>query len=158
MSFHQFNMKAIDGSDVSFDTYKGKHCLIVNVASECGFTRQYKGLEQLQQSYGGDSFTVLGFPCNQFGEQEPGSDAEVCEFAESNFGVTFQLFSKVEVNGDSACELYDWLKEERAAPNGKSDIAWNFTKFLVDGEGSVVKRFEPRDTPSDIEEHLKSML
>lgn len=151
-------MKAIDGSDVSFDAFKGKHCLVVNVASKCGLTPQYEGLEQLQQSYGGESFTVLGFPCNQFGGQEPGTDAEVCEFAESRFDVTFPMFSKIEVNGDDACELYQWLKDQQSRPDGKPNIAWNFTKFLVDGDGSVVQRFEPMVTPAELEEQLKSLL
>ena len=158
MSFHDFTMKAIDGSDVSFDSFKGKHCLVVNVASECGLTDQYEGLQNLHSTYGDETFTVMGFPCNQFLEQEPGSDETICEFAQSNYGVTFPLFSKIEVNGDGACELYQWLKETKTRPDGNPKIAWNFTKFLIDGDGNIVERFEPKVTPEEIEKKLQSIV
>lgn len=158
MAFHEFNMPAIDGTDVSFDQFKGKHCLVVNVASECGYTKQYAGLEQLHAENADRNFTVLGFPCNQFGGQEPGSDAEICEFAQSTFNTTFPLFSKVEVRGDNACELYQWLTSQRARPNGKPNIGWNFTKFLIDADGNVVERFEPQVTPEEIGTKLKELL
>ena len=158
MAFHAFKMQGITGEQVTFDSFKGKHCLVVNVASKCGLTPQYEGLEKLQQDRSNQDFTVLGFPCNQFGAQEPGSDAEVCEFAQSRYNATFPMFSKVEVNGDGACDLYKWLKNERAQPSGTPDIAWNFTKFLVDGEGNVVERFEPRTSPEEIDDRLNQIL
>ena len=151
-------MQDINGNQVAFDAYKGKHCLIVNVASECGLTPQYEGLEQLHTSNQDKDFTVLGFPCNQFATQEPGSNAEICQFAQREYGATFPLFGKIEVNGDGACELFKWLKAEKAQPSGAPDIAWNFTKFLVDGEGNVVERFEPRTRPEEIGTKLDSIL
>ena len=158
MSFHDLTMKAIDGTDVSFDQFKGKHCLVVNVASECGYTKQYAGLEKLHSDNSDKGFTVLGFPCNQFGEQEPGTDAQICEFAQSQFGATFPMFSKVEVRGDDACELYQWLTSQKARPNGKPNVGWNFTKFLVDGDGNVLDRFEPQVTPEEIAQKLDAVL
>lgn len=158
MSFHAFQMKSIEGNDVSFDAFQGKHCLVVNVASRCGLTGQYKGLQALQEEFESQDFTVLGFPCNQFGAQEPGSDTEICDFAESKFSVSFPMFSKIEVNDDDACDLYQWLKAEKSRPDGESDIAWNFTKFLVDSDGNVVERFEPGVTPAEIADKLRSLL
>ena len=158
MAFHDFNMKAIDGTEVSFDQFKGKHRLVVNVASECGYTHQYEGLEKLQKEFAEKDFTVLGFPCNQFGEQEPGTDAQICEFAQSQFGATFPLFSKVDVRDDGACELYQWLTSQKARPNGKPNIGWNFTKFLIDGDGNVLHRYEPQVAPEEIAETLTKIL
>ena len=158
MGFHDLTMRNIEGDDVSFSDFKGQHCLIVNVASECGMTPQYEGLVSLHNSNQERQVTVLGFPCNQFGAQEPGSDAEICEFAKSTYQATFPLFSKVEVNGDGACALYQWLKSEKPHPNGKPDIAWNFTKFLVDANGSVVERFEPGVTPEEIGAKLAELI
>lgn len=157
MDFHSISMRDIKGQMVSFDAFKGKTCLIVNVASHCGMTPQYEGLEAIYASNKDRDFTILGFPCNQFGEQEPGSDEEICEFAESTYQTTFPLFSKVEVNGPNECELYEWLKSEKPRASGKSEIAWNFTKFLIDGEGKVVARFEPRTTPEEIEKWMQEM-
>ncbi len=151
-------MKAIDGTDIAFDRFKGIHCLVVNVASQCGYTPQYEGLEKLQKDFAAKKFTVLGFPCNQFGAQEPGSNAQICDFAESNFGVTFPMFGKVDVRDEGACELYQWLTAQKARPNGKSNIGWNFTKFLVDGEGQVLERFEPQVTPTEIASKLNEIL
>lgn len=158
MAFHDVCMRSITGEAVDFSTFKGNYCLAVNVASDCGFTPQYRGLQELQTEFQERGFTVLGFPCNQFGEQEPGSDDEICEFATTQFNVDFPMFSKVEVNGPGTCELYAWLKSAKPRASGKQDIAWNFTKFLVDGEGTVVERFEPRTTPSEIAKTLESLL
>ena len=158
MNFHDLTMKDIQGEDVSFDTFKGKHCLVVNVASECGMTPQYKGLEDLYRANQEKNFTVLGFPCNQFKEQEPGSDAEICEFVQSKYQVTFPMFSKIKVNGENACQLYQWLKSETATGDEVQDIPWNFAKFLVDGEGRVVERFGPRTTPAEIAAKLADLV
>jgi glutathione peroxidase len=157
-SFHNIEMKGIDGKDVKLSTYKGKVCLVVNVASRCGLTPQYTGLQALQDAHAAEGFTVLGFPCNQFGAQEPGTDAQVCEFAQSKFDVTFPMFSKIEVNGDGACELYRVLKAAQPNEDGTTDIQWNFTKFLVGRDGKVLKRFSPRATPEDIGTGLKAYL
>ena len=156
MTFHNIKMKSIDGELVDFSQYQGTQCLVVNVASECGLTRQYRGLQALHAKHQAEGFTVLGFPCNQFGAQEPGSDEEIREFAEGKFGVEFPMFSKIEVNGDGACELYKWLTSEKSNPEGAPDVAWNFTKFLIDAEGNVVERFEPGVTPESISEKLSA--
>lgn len=157
-SMHDFTMTSATGEKVSLSDYAGKVCLVVNVASECGLTPQYEGLRALNEKYGSKGFTVLGFPCNQFGAQEPGTDAEILEFASSKYGADFPLFSKIEVNGDGACDLYRFLKTSRADEEGKEDIAWNFTKFLVDGKGQVVARFGPTTTPEEIEAELGAHL
>ena len=158
MAFHDLSMRSIGGEVVDFGTYKGKFCLAVNVASECGLTPQYRGLQELQNNFREKGFTVLGFPCNQFGEQEPGSDDEICEFATSRYDVDFPLFAKVEVNGSGACELYQLLKAIKPRRDGNPDIAWNFTKFLVDGGGNVIERFEPRVTAEMIAARLDALL
>ena len=145
--FHDLTMNAITGEPLAFEKYKGEPCLVVNVASRCGLTPQYEGLKQLQDS---GAVTVLGFPCNQFGAQEPGTNEEILEFATSRYGCNFQLFEKVEVNGSDACELYGHLKSEQSQPDGEGEIAWNFTKFLVSGDGDVVARYEPGVKPEDI--------
>lgn len=144
---HQFNAKTIDGADKSLGEYKGKALLLVNVASQCGLTPQYSGLEALHQKYGGRGLAVLGFPCNQFGKQEPGTENEIKTFCESKFGVSFDLFSKIDVNGDGQHPLYAYLTGEGAKFPGK--ISWNFEKFLVNAEGEVVQRFSPRTAPED---------
>ena len=158
MSFHSYSMKSITGEAVSFNAFKGKTCLVVNVASACGMTPQYSGLVELHNKYSNENFTVLGFPCNQFGSQEPGTDAEVCEFAQGRYNVNFPMFSKVEVNGPGACELYRWLTSSQPTERGTTDVRWNFTKFLVDGEGNAIRRFEPRVTPEQIDTELESIL
>ncbi len=142
--FHDLTMNAITGEPLDFGKYKGEACLVVNVASRCGLTPQYEGLKQLQDS---GAVTVLGFPCNQFGAQEPGTSAEILDFATSRYGCNFQLFEKVDVNGSGACELYDHLKSQ---PGGEGDIAWNFTKFLINGDGEMVARYEPGVKPEEI--------
>ena len=157
MSFHNINMKSIDGTDRSLGEYKGKHCLVVNVASRCGLTPQYKGLESLYREYKDKDFVVLGFPCNQFMSQEPGTNEEICQFAQERYDVTFPLFEKIEVNGENTCDLYKYLKTSIPNSEGQSDIAWNFTKFLVDPEGTVVERFEPRVTPDQIKSSLEDL-
>ncbi len=153
--FHDLRMHTITGEPLSFDKYKGQACLVVNLASQCGLTPQYAGLRSLEE---GGAVTVLGFPCNQFGAQEPGSNEQILEFAESKYDVNFQIFGKVEVNGKDACELYDYLKAQRPRPDGEADIAWNFTKFLVDGDGEVLARYEPQVTPDEIATDLAKRL
>lgn len=155
---YEFSGKNIKGEDVPLSDYKGKVLLIVNTASKCGFTPQYKGLENLYKDYQDKGLEILGFPCNQFGKQEPGNSDDISEFCELNFGVTFPLFEKVEVNGPNTHPLYDYLKKQAPGLLGSGAIKWNFTKFLVDGDGNVVKRFAPTDTPEKIEKHVKTLL
>jgi glutathione peroxidase len=158
IDFHALEMTSINGEPVDFERYRGSVCLVVNVASRCGLTPQYAGLRALQDAYGDRGFTVLAFPCNQFGGQEPGSDAQVCEFATSRYQANFPMFSKIEVNGPGTCDLYRLLKSSMADEEGRGDIPWNFTKFLVDGDGSVVARFAPTVTPEEIGVHLEQIL
>jgi len=132
--------------------------LIVNTASKCGFTPQYKGLEVLYQQYKDKGLVILGFPCNQFGKQEPGDSSKISEFCEINYGVTFPLFDKVDVNGDNAHPLFNFLKSEKPGILGSKNIKWNFTKFLVNRKGEVVKRFAPVATPSQIESEISRLL
>ena len=157
-SVHDFTVDDINGKPVPLDRYKGEVLLIVNVASQCGFTPQYKGLEALQKRFHDRGFDVLGFPCNQFGGQEPGSEAEIATFCETSFGVTFPMFSKVEVNGDAAAPLYRHLKSARPGLLGTEAIKWNFTKFLVDRAGRPVKRYAPTDTPEKIDQDVAALL
>ena len=158
-SLHDHHATAIDGSDVDLATYDGKVVLVVNTASQCGFTPQFEGLQNLQESYADDGFSVLGFPCNQFREQDPGDDASIKTFCESSFGVTFPMFSKVDVNGDDAHPVYQWLRSEKGGMMGDK-IKWNFTKFLVGKDGQVIKRYAPTTKPEkitgDIEKALKA--
>ena len=158
-SLHTFNATSIDGQDVDLSAYAGQVVLVVNTASQCGFTPQYKGLQELHDSYNGQGFAVLGFPCDQFGNQEPGEDAEIAGFCERNFGVTFPLFSKIEVNGDGAHPLYQWMRSEKGGLLG-SKIKWNFTKYLVGKDGQVISRYSPTTKPEkikgDIEKALKA--
>ncbi|MBV1904655.1 MAG: glutathione peroxidase [Pseudomonadales bacterium] len=153
-AFHKLDMADITGEAVKFTEFKGQLCLVVNVASACGLTPQYAGLNALHND--NKNLTVLGFPCNQFGAQEPGSEAEIQDFVQSKFNLNFPLFSKIEVNGENTCALYQFLKSEKTDEEGKADIAWNFTKFLVNGEGQVVERFGPTVTPEQIAEKLIS--
>src|SRR5512134_1744884 len=141
---YDFTMKTIDGKEQSLAEYRGKALLVVNVASKCGLTPQYEGLQALQTEYGSRGFAVLGFPCNQFAGQEPGSDADVKTFCSTNFGVTFPMFSKIEVNGKGRAALYSWLTAEPTRPDGPGDIKWNFAKFVVGKTGAVLARFEPK--------------
>src|SRR5581483_10393078 len=140
----------IDGREQSLADFRGKVLLIVNVASQCGFTPQYAGLESLYRKYHARGFEVLGFPCNQFGSQEPGSETEIAQFCETRFGVSFPLFAKIEVNGPNTHPLYAWLKSSEPGILGTEAIKWNFTKFLVGRDGKVLKRYAPTSTPESI--------
>ncbi|MEZ6135322.1 MAG: glutathione peroxidase [Pirellulaceae bacterium] len=143
-------MKTLAGEEVNLaEKYKGKVVLVVNVASKCGLTPQYTELQKLHEKYHDKGLAVVGFPCNQFGKQEPGSSKEIATFCTENYGVTFDMFEKIEVNGDEACELYKQLTATEAKPVGAGKISWNFEKFLVGRDGKVVARFSPRTTPDD---------
>jgi len=155
---HDFTVDDIGGMPVPLDRYKGKVLLIVNVASQCGFTPQYQGLEALQKRFHERGFDVLGFPCNQFGAQEPGTEAEIASFCETSFGVTFPLFRKVDVNGEHAAPLYRHLKSARPGLLGTEAIKWNFTKFLVGRDGRVIARYAPNDTPESIAPDIERQL
>ncbi|SAL72782.1 glutathione peroxidase [Caballeronia arvi] len=153
-----FSAETLDGATVDLDTYRGKVLLIVNTASECGFTPQYKGLQEVYQQFAARGFEVLGFPCNQFGKQEPGDAAQIGSFCEKNFGVTFPMFAKIEVNGANAHPLYKYLKDKEPGLLGIEAIKWNFTKFLVDREGNVVKRYAPQTKPDAITDDIEKLL
>jgi glutathione peroxidase len=153
-----FTARDIDGSDRALREFAGRALLIVNVASKCGFTPQYEGLERLWRAHGERGFAVLGFPCDQFGHQEPGAEAEIKQFCALSFGVTFPLFAKIEVNGAGAHPLYRWLKHELPGVLGTEAIKWNFTKFLVDRQGRAVKRYAPQETPESIEQDVVALL
>lgn len=154
---YDFTVKDIQGNDLSLEKFKGKVMLIVNTASNCGFTKQYDGLQKLYEKYKDQGFVVLGFPCNQFGKQEPGDEKEIANFCTDTFNVTFPMMSKIEVNGENAHPLYKFLKKEKGGILG-DEIKWNFTKFLVDKEGNLVARFAPQKTPEDIESDIKELL
>jgi len=151
-----FKMKALDGKEVDLSKYDGKVVMIVNVASQCGATPQYKALQDLQETYKDQGLVVLGFPCNQFAEQEPGTSAEIREFCTKNYGVTFDLFSKVDVNGDNAAPLYKFLTSEETNPGHSGKIGWNFEKFLISRDGKVIARFKTPVEP-DSEEVVKAV-
>jgi glutathione peroxidase len=155
---YDFTATTIDGIEQSLTDYRGKALLVVNVASKCGFTPQYAGLEALYRKYKDRNFAVLGFPCDQFGHQEPGNEREIKQFCSLNYDVSFPLYAKIEVNGDNAHPFYKWLKGQKAGILGTEAIKWNFTKFLVDRSGQVVKRFAPNDTPAKIEKDVASLL
>ena len=157
MSVYDFVMKDAEGNDVSLADYKGKVLLIVNTATGCGFTPQYNGLEELYEKYRDKGFEILDFPCNQFGEQAPGTDAEITEFCTINFGVSFKQFSKIDVNGENEAPLYTYLKGEKGGILG-TKIKWNFTKFLVDRKGNVVERYAPTVTPERMEPKITELL
>jgi glutathione peroxidase len=155
-SLGDFKATSIDGDETDLATYAGQVVLVVNVASQCGHTPQYAGLQELHEIFGEQGLAVLGFPCDQFGNQEPGTEAEIAQFCESSFGVTFPMFAKVEVNGEDAHPLYRWLRSEAPGRDGE-DIEWNFTKFLIDREGHVRRYFyrkQPADLVDDIEKAL----
>ena len=155
---YDFSAESIDGSQVQLADYKGKALLIVNTASKCGFTPQYKGLQALYEKYRDRGFEVLGFPCNQFQHQEPGSEEEIKNFCELNYGVGFPLFAKIDVNGENAHPLFSYLTEALPGLLGSKKIKWNFTKFLIDREGKPVKRFAPSTTPESIESDIEKLL
>ncbi len=154
---HDFSATSIDGIEQQLVDYKGKVILVVNTASHCGFTGQYKGLENLYRTYTDRGLVVLGFPCDQFGHQEPGDEEEIATFCERNFGVTFPLFAKIDVNGPDAHPLYEWLRSEQSGMVGNK-IRWNFTKFLIDTEGKVVKRYGSTTTPDQISDDIEALL
>jgi glutathione peroxidase len=156
-SLGDFHATDIDGTDVDLASYDGQVALVVNVASHCGMTPQYAGLQRLYDEHVSEGLVVLGFPCDQFGGQEPGSEKEIAEFCETSYGVTFPMFGKVEVNGEGEHPLYAWLKSEQAGPQG-ADIDWNFTKFLLDRQGNVVARYGPRTTPEEITPDVEKQL
>ena len=156
-SIYDFSATSLAGEDTPLKRFEGKVLLIVNTASACGFTPQYKGLEALQQRYGARGFSVLGFPCNQFGRQEPGSAAEIGQFCSSNYAVSFPMFDKIDVNGDNAHPLYQYLRREKSGLLGSS-IKWNFTKFLIDRSGKVVGRYAPTTTPESLTNDIEALL
>lgn len=155
---HDFEVTTITGETVSLSQYAGKYMLIVNVASKCGLTPQYAGLEALHREYKDKGLAILGFPCNQFGGQEPGTEAEIQTFCSTRYEVSFDMFAKVDVNGSGTHPLYKHLKKEAPGLLGSQGIKWNFTKFLVDPQGKVLKRFSPQETPEVITRELKSLL
>ena len=158
VSIYDFKVTKIDGSEISMSEYRGKVLLIVNTASKCGFTPQYEGLETLYEKYKERGLMILGFPCNQFSEQEPGTNAEIANFCLVNYGVSFPMFEKIEVNGDNAHPLYKYLKKEATGLLGSESIKWNFTKFLVDRNGKVIDRYAPSTKPKSIEEDIEKLL
>jgi len=158
MSIYDFNVKTLTGQKIALSTYKGKVLLIVNVASKCGFTPQYKGLQTLYELYHDRGFEVLGFPCNQFREQEPANEKEIQQFCTLNYGVKFPMFAKIKVNGDDAHPLYRYLKKEQPGFLGTKSIKWNFTKFLVDRKGDVIKRYGSMTKPEEIASDIKALL
>ena len=155
---YDFQCTTSKGEKKSLKDYRGKVLLIVNTASKCGLTPQFEGLEKLHEKYAAKGLAILGFPCNQFANQDPGSDAEILEFCQLKFDVKFPMFAKLEVNGAKADPLYKYLKNEAPGLLGSKTIKWNFTKFLVDREGNVVERFAPTETPQDIEEKITALL
>lgn len=157
-SIYDFEVNTISGKTVSLSDYKGKVLLIVNTASKCGFTPQFTGLEALYTEFHEKGLDILGFPCNQFLKQDPASDSEISEFCSLNYGVTFPMFSKIEVNGDNTHPLYTYLKSEAKGLLGSEKIKWNFTKFLVNSEGEVIKRYAPNTEPKDIAADIKALL
>jgi glutathione peroxidase len=158
MTIFDFQATSLDGKPVDLSAYRGKVMLIVNTASECGFTPQYKGLGQVYDQLRDRGLVVLGFPCNQFGKQEPGTEADIGAFCEKNYGVSFPMFAKIEVNGDNAHPLYKFLKEQAPGLLGTEVIKWNFTKFLVNKDGKVVERYAPQTKPEDIVGDIEKLL
>jgi glutathione peroxidase len=155
---YDFSAKAIDGSEVSLGDYRGKVLLIVNTASKCGFTYQYEGLEMLHESLADQGLVVLGFPCNQFGNQEPGSEAQIEEFCKLTYDVKFPMFAKIDVNGPDAHPLYNWLKGNAKGILGTEGIKWNFTKFLIDKHGKVFSRYAPTTKPQAIKGEIEELI
>lgn len=157
-AIYDFKAKALDGKEISLGDYKGDVMLIVNTASKCGFTPQYQGLEALNKEYAAKGLKILGFPCNQFGAQEPGDSSAIAEFCQRNYGVDFQMFEKIEVNGENAHPLYKYLTEAAPGALGTKAIKWNFTKFLVDRKGEVLKRYAPDVKPEDLKGDIEKVL
>ena len=155
---YDFEARQIDGKSIPLAAFMGKVMLIVNTASQCGFTSQFGGLEALHQSHAAQGLVVLGFPCNQFGSQDPGSDGEISTFCEVNYGVTFSMMSKIDVNGAGAHPLYQWLSAEAPGLLGSKSIKWNFTKFLVGKDGQVIRRYAPTDKPAGLAKDIEAAL
>ncbi len=158
MNVYDFEARGLDGRERPLSEFRGKALLIVNTASKCGFTPQYQGLQALHEAYAGKGFEVLGFPCNQFGAQEPGEADEIGAFCQANYGVAFPMFAKIDVNGPDAHPLYDYLKRAKPGLLGSRRIKWNFTKFLTDREGRPVRRFGPSTTPDQIRPDIEELL
>jgi glutathione peroxidase len=156
-NFYQFSAKSLQGKEIGMDTYKGRVVLVVNTASQCGLTPQYEGLENLYRKYNEKGLVILGFPCNQFGNQEPGTEKEISEGCLINYGVSFPMFSKIDVNGDDAHPVYKYLKDELPGSFGKK-IKWNFTKFLIARDGIPVKRFAPTTIPEKLVKDIEKLL
>ncbi len=157
-SLYDFDAQSIDGKPVPLSQYRGKPLLIVNTASACGFTPQFGGLEKLHKTYGARGLVVLGFPCNQFGSQDPGSNDEIASFCQLNYGVSFPMMAKIDVNGSGAAPLYQWLTAEAPGLLGSKAIKWNFTKFLVGKDGRVIKRYAPQDAPEKLASDIEAAL
>lgn len=157
MNFYNFSANDMSGKEINMKEYKGKVVLIVNTASKCGFTPQFEELENLYKKYKEQGFEILGFPCNQFKNQDPNNNEQINNFCKLNYGVTFKMFEKIDVNGDSAHPLYKFLKNEKSGIWGKK-IKWNFTKFLIDREGNVVDRFSPTTKPSNMKKYIEKLL
>ena len=157
-TIYDFEALQINGKPVALSKFKGKAMLVVNTASACGFTPQFAGLEELHQAYGGKGLVVLGFPCNQFGAQDSGSNGEIAEFCQLNYGVSFPMMAKIDVNGAQAHPLYRWLASEAPGLLGSKSIKWNFTKFLIGKDGTVLKRYAPTDTPASLAKDIEAAL
>jgi glutathione peroxidase len=157
-TLYDFTARDIEGREVALERFRGQVLLVVNTASQCGFTKQYAGLERLYEDLHERGFSVLGFPCYQFGGQEPGDAAEIASFCSLNYGVRFPMFAKIDVNGPDAHPLYRWLKSEAKGLLGSEAIKWNFTKFLIDGQGRVVDRFGPTTEPAALRERIEKLL
>jgi glutathione peroxidase len=157
-TIYDFEARQIDGKIVPLEKYKGKVLLIVNTASACGFTPQFGGLEELHKTYGPKGLVVLGFPCNQFGAQDPGKNEEIAEFCQLNYGVSFPMMAKIDVNGPTADPLYQWITAEAPGLLGSKSIKWNFTKFLVGKDGEVIKRYAPNDAPAALAKDIEKAL
>jgi len=157
-TIYDFEALQINGKPVALSKFKGKAMLVVNTASACGFTPQFAGLEELHQAYGGKGLVVLGFPCNQFGAQDSGSNGEIAEFCQLNYGVSFPMMAKIDINGAQAHPLYRWLASEAPGLLGSKSIKWNFTKFLVGKDGTVLKRYAPTDTPANLAKDIEAAL
>ena len=155
---YDFEARQINGQNIALSEFRGQVMLIVNTASQCGFTPQFGGLEELHKTYGGKGLAVLGFPCNQFGGQDPGADIDIASFCQVNYGVSFPMMSKVDVNGPAAHPLYQWLRAEAPGLLGSQSIKWNFTKFLIGKDGKVIKRYAPLDKPADLAKDIEAAL
>ena len=158
MSIYDFEVQTMEGETRKLDSYRGKVLLIANTASKCGFTPQFSGLETLHETYAKQGLVVLGFPCNQFGGQDPGSDSEILDFCVKNYGVSFPMHSKIDVNGSQASPLFQYLKKEARGALGSERIKWNFTKFRVGKDGKVLKRFAPLTKPEDLQGEIEKAL